>query len=224
MRSQSFSEHLWQLATPTWQAIMRHPFLRELESGTLPMEKFAYYIVQDYHYLAGFGRCAAAALSAAQDTDNARRLLRRVTTPVERPLHGRLFDALGVSTDDVDSSQPAPTNIAYQNHMEVAMRVGGMACGIAALLPCPRIYHEVGKILSEPDDPVFKIWHSTYSEGLLEESTRAWSEHLDDLAATAGPDLLEQMTAAYLTSAQYEHMFWSMAYNLEQWPVGADPH
>ncbi len=219
MNSHSFSEHLWQLAAPTWQGITRHPFLQELEAGTLPRDKFSYYIIQDYHYLAGFGRCAAAALSAAQDTETARRLLRRVTTPVERPLHGKLFDALGVSMGDVDHNRPSPTNVAYQNHMEVAMRLGGMECGVAALLPCPRIYHEVGKILREPEEPVFKIWYSTYAEGLLEESTRAWSEHLDDLAATAGPELIEQMTAAYLTSAQYEHMFWTMAYNLERWPV-----
>ena len=79
---------------------------------------------------------------------------------------------MGLSMEDVVRSHPAPTNVSYQNHMEVAMRVGGMACGVAALLPCPRIYHEVGKILSEPENPVFKIWHSTYSEGLLEESTR----------------------------------------------------
>ena len=224
MSGQLFSDKLWDLASPIWEEIRVHPFLRELEAGTLPMEKFSYYIVQDYHYLAGFGRCAASALSSAPDTDTARRLLLRVTTPVERPLHGRLFEALGVTMDDVEHGCPAPTNLAYQNHMEVAMRVGGMACGVAALLPCPRIYHEVGKILSEPEDPVFKIWQSTYSEGLLEESTRAWSEHLDNLAATAGPELLDLMTEAYLTSAQYEHMFWSMAYNLEQWPVDADAH
>ena len=97
-----------------------------------------------------------------------------------------------------------------------------MACGVAALLPCPRIYHEVGKILSEPDHPVFSIWQSTYSEGLLEESTRAWSDLLDDLAQTAGPVLRDRMTAAYLTSARYEHMFWTMAYNLEQWPPAGE--
>ena len=216
---QPFSDSLWGLAGPTWEAIARHPFLQELEAGILPIEKFSYYIIQDYHYLAGFGRCAAAALSAAQDTETARGLLKRVTTPVERPLHGRLFAALGVSMDEVTRSRPSPTNLAYQDHMEVAMRVGGTACGVAALLPCPRIYHEVGRILSEPDNLVFRIWHSTYAEGLLEESTRAWSELLDDLAETAGPDLRSRMTAAYLTSAQYEHMFWTMAYNLEQWPA-----
>ena len=221
MTEQPFSDHLWQLAQPVWNAIERHPFLAELEAGTLPIQKFRYYIIQDYHYLGGFGRSAAAALSAAPDTETARRLLRRVTTPVERPLHTRLFDALDITADDISDTPPSPTNLAYQNHMEVEMRVGGMACGVAALLPCPRIYHEVGKILSEPDHPVFSIWQSTYSEGLLEESTRAWSDLLDDLAQTAGPALRDRMTAAYLTSARYEHMFWTMAYNLEQWPAGA---
>lgn len=220
MDRQSFSDYLWELAEPVWDAVKRHPFLEELEAGTLPIEKFRYYIIQDYHYLGGFGRTAAAALSAAPDTETARRLLKRVTTPVERPLHASLFEAMGVTANDVSASLPAPTNVAYQDHMEVEMRVGGLACGVAALLPCPRIYHEVGKILREPEHSVFRIWHSTYSGGLLEESTRAWSELLDDLAEEAGPDLRERMTAAYLTSAQYEHMFWTMAYNLEQWPVG----
>jgi thiaminase/transcriptional activator TenA len=220
MIKQTFSDHMWELAQPAWSAIKHHPFLQELESGTLPIRKFRYYIIQDYHYLGGFGRTAAAALSAAPDTETARRLLRRVTTPVERPLHGALFEALGVTDDEVANTMPAPTNLAYQNHMEVAMRVDGMACGVAALLPCPRIYHEVGLILSEPEHPVFKIWQSTYSEGLLEESTRAWSELMDDLARDSGPDLREKMTAAYLTSSRYEHMFWTMAYNLEQWPAG----
>ena len=221
MSEQNFSDYLWELANPVWNAIKRHPFLEELEAGILPIEKFRFYILQDYHYLAGFGRSAAAALSSAPDTETARRLLKRVTTPVERPLHGRLFDALGVTTGVVSLSGPAPTNLAYQNHMEVAMRVDGMACGVAALLPCPRIYHEVGKILSEPDHPVFRMWQSTYSEGILQASTRAWSDMLDDLAHTAGPDMRDRMTAAYLTSVQYEHMFWTMAYNLEQWPMNS---
>ncbi len=220
MGEQSFSDYLWELAQPIWNAVNHHPFLEELEAGTLPLQKFRYYIIQDYHYLGAFGRSAAAALSAAPDTETARRLLRRVTTPVERPLHASLFEALDVSADEVSSSLPAPTNLAYQNHMEVAMRVSGMACGVAALLPCPRIYHEVGKILSKPNHPVFSIWQSTYSEGLLEESTQAWSDLLDDLAQDSGPELRGRMTSAYLTSAQYEHMFWTMAYNLEQWPAG----
>ncbi len=217
MNETAFSERLWRRAQPIWDAISRHPFLLELEAGTLPLENFRYYALQDYAYLAGFGRTAAAALSMAADTPTARRLLRRVSTPVERPLHASLFAALGVSEREAESVAPSPTNLAYQNHMETAMRVDGLGCGVAALLPCPKIYHEVGKILERPDHPVYSVWQASYSEGLLEESAAAWSALLDDLADAAGPTERRRMEEAYLTSARYEHMFWSMAYTMERW-------
>ena len=219
MTNQPFSSYLWRRAAPVWEAVSAHPFLTELQDGTLPIEKFRYYILQDYLYLGAFGRAAAAALSQAPDTETARRLLRRVTTPVERPLHAALFDALGVTEQDAEASTPSPTNLAYMNHIEVAMDMGGLACGVAALLPCPRIYHEVGKILKEPAHPTYRIWQSTYAEGLLEASVAAWSELLDELAQDAGPDTRALMEDAYLTSSRYEYMFWLMAYNMEPWPA-----
>ena len=219
MANQPFSSYLWQQAAPVWEAVSAHPFLAELQDGTLPIEKFRYYILQDYIYLGAFGRAAAAALSQAPDTDSARRLLRRVTTPVERPLHAALFDALGVTEEEAEASTPSPTNLAYMNHIEVSMDMGGLACGVAALLPCPRIYHEVGKILKEPAHPIYKIWQSTYAEGLLEASVAAWSEFVDELAEDAGPDTRAMMEDAYLASSRYEYMFWLMAYNMEPWPA-----
>ena len=99
------------------------------------------------------------------------------------------------------------------------MDVDGLACGVAALLPCPRIYHEVGKILTAPDHPIYKMWQSTYSEGLLEASVAGWSELLDELALEVGPLTRRKMESAYLTSARYECMFWSMGYNRESWPA-----
>ena len=219
MIHESFSSHLWKRASPVWEAVSEHPFLTELQNGTLPVENFRYYIIQDYLYLGAFGRAAAAALSQATDTDSALRLLKRVTTPVERPLHAALFDALDITEDMAEASSPSPTNLAYMNHIEVSMDMGGLACGVAALLPCPRIYHEVGKILKEPAHPTYKIWQATYAEGLLEASVAAWSEFVDELAEDAGPDTRALMGEAYLTSSRYEYMFWSMAYNMERWPA-----
>ena len=219
MYRQPFSSYLWERAYPVWEAISVHPFLSELQDGTLPLQNFRYYIVQDYLYLGAFGRAAASALSQAPNTDTALRLLKRVNTPVERPLHAALFDALDITEEMAESSSPSPTNLAYMNHIEVSMDMGGLACGVAALLPCPRIYHEVGKILREPAHPTYKIWQATYAEGLLEASVAAWSEFVDELAEDAGPDTRALMEEAYLTSSRYEYMFWSMAYNTEDWPA-----
>ena len=219
MPTESFSNSLWQDASRIWGSISKHPFLLALQQGTLPVEKFRFYIIQDYIYLGAFGRAAAAALAMAPDDETARKLLRRVSTPVERPLHTDLFERLGVTAAEVSRTAPAPTNLAYMNHIEVSMDLGGLAVGVAALLPCPRIYHEVGKILQVPPHPVYRAWQSTYADGILEDSTFAWSELVDLFAERTGPETRAAMTRAYLTSARYEFMFWSMAYNLEEWPA-----
>ena len=206
-------------ALPIWESIFTHPFLQEIEAATLPLEKFRYYVEQDYHYLAGFGQVVATALSKAPDTRTLQRLTRRITTPVERPLHGKMFELLEMSEDNVESVALSPTNMAYVNHMQTAASSGGVGEAAAALLPCPWTYHEIGSKISVPEHPIYSYWAAPYREGLLEESTAAWRELVDEFAANGGPAVREAMRSAFITSSRYEFMFWSMAYRMEQWPV-----
>ena len=217
--SDSFSETLRQEAMPIWEAIFAHPFLEEIETATLPLEKFRYYVEQDYHYLAGFGQVVATALSKAPDTLTLRRLTRRITTPVERPLHGKMFDLLEMSEDEVESVTLSPTNTAYINHMQTAASMGGVGEAAAALLPCPWTYHEIGARIEVPEHPIYSYWAEPYHDGLLEESTAAWRELVDEFAESGGPAVRAAMREAFITSSRYEFMFWSMAYSMEQWPV-----
>ena len=217
--AESFSESLRQEALPIWESIFAHPFLEEIEAAELPLEKFRYYVEQDYHYLAGFGQVVATALSKAPDTRTLRRLTRRITTPVERPLHGRMFELLETSEDAVETVPLSPTNMAYINHMQTAASMGGVGEAAAALLPCPWTYHEIGERIAVPEHPVYRYWAQPYRDGLLKESTAAWRELVDEYAANGGPATREAMRSAFITSSRYEFMFWTMAYNMESWPV-----
>ena len=217
--SESFSEILRQEALPIWESIFAHPFLQEIESATLPLEKFRYYVEQDYHYLAGFGQVVATALSKAPDTRTLQRLTRRITAPVERPLHGKMFELLEMSEEEVESVAISPTNMAYVNHMQTAASSGGVGEAAAALLPCPWTYHEIGSKISVPEHPVYSYWAAPYRDGLLEESTAAWRELVDEFAANGGPAVRDAMRSAFITSSRYEFMFWSMAYRMEEWAV-----
>ena len=100
-----FSEQLRAEAEPIWQAIFRHPFLREIKDGTLPLETFQYYLGQDYHYLEGFGRAVAMTLAKAPDADLLQELAHRVMTPVERPLHHQLIEAAGLTMAEVEGAK-----------------------------------------------------------------------------------------------------------------------
>ena len=39
-----------------WLASKHHPFIQQLQAGTLPMATFRDYLIQDHHYLLEFGR------------------------------------------------------------------------------------------------------------------------------------------------------------------------
>ena len=215
----SFSGRRCTAARPIWEAIHRHPFLLELQAGTLPLEKFRFFLAQDWHYLDAFARTVGLLLGRARATPDLERLSPRLLTPVEKPLHRKLFDLAGLTEEAVAAAPIAPTNRAYMNHMLTAAALGSPGEAIAALLPCPWTYDEIGRRLPAVSHPVYGEWAAFYREGFLRESVSAWRSLLDEAAAEAGPFERERLREAFLTSSRYEYAFWEMAYYMETWPV-----
>ena len=52
--AKKFSTQLKKRSDRIWRAIESHAFLRELHAGSLPMNRFTYFILQDYVYLLDF--------------------------------------------------------------------------------------------------------------------------------------------------------------------------
>ena len=59
----SWSRLAWKASYEVYGKILKHPFIKELSAGTLPREKFMYYLGQDALYLKEFGQAMAAAAS-----------------------------------------------------------------------------------------------------------------------------------------------------------------
>ena len=215
----SFSEQLKNEAAPIWRAIFAHPFLREIKDGTLPVEKFRYYLTQDYQYLEGFGRTVVMAMAKAPNSQTLEELSHRVMTPIERPLHHQLLQAADVSMDYINEVGRSPANSAYVNHMLTTASLYGLGPTAAALLPCPWTYHELKDEVGESEHPLYSQWTSFYVAGFLENSVNAWRGFVDAAAEQAGPGELEAMRQAFLVSSRYEYMFWDMAYRMEGWPI-----
>lgn len=214
-----FSQVLRAEAGPIWAAIFAHPFLKELEGGTLPEETFRFYVCQDFRFLEGFARAVAVALSKAPDSETLLLLSKRVPVPVERQMHGKLFSMLDIDEQQAEGVELAPTNRAYINHLVSTATLGSAGDAAAALLPCPWTYHEIGQLLGEIEHPIFRTWASVYQQGFLAESVEAWRWLVDRAAAEAGEGQRRRMHEAFLTSSRYEYMFWEMAYRRETWPV-----
>jgi len=151
--SERFSDSLRATATPIWDAIFRHPFLSQMGAGTLAEETFRFYICQDYHFLEGFARTVAIALSKAPDSEALLLLSKRVPVPIERELHRSLFSMLEMDVGDAEGMEPAPTNRAYINHLLSTATLGSVGDAAAALLPCPWTYHEIGHSCAKQSTP-----------------------------------------------------------------------
>ena len=219
MNGNRFTDTLRSQAWPVWERIFRHPFLEEAKAGTLPPEKFRYYVIQDYKYLSAFARVVAIVLAKSPDSSALELIGRRLVTPVERPLHRKLMPMLGITEEDVRRTPISPTNLAYCNHIISAASLGSWATGIAALLPCPWTYHELGEVVGKIEHPVFGPWSAVYAEGLLEEGVAMWRELLDAAGEAASEEERVAIAEAFVTSSRYEWMFWEMAYRKEGWPV-----
>lgn len=69
----SLFEDLRTDAAAEWEAYTRHDFVEQLGAGTLPLEAFQDYLVQDYLFLVQFARANALAASRSRRLSDIRR-------------------------------------------------------------------------------------------------------------------------------------------------------
>ena len=219
----SFAEDIEQKALPIRQAILAHPFITGVGDGTLPVEKFKYYVIQDYAYLIDYSRVLAIASARAPDLETmcwfARLLDETLNTEME--LHRSYCAKFGISREDLEGTRTAPTTIAYTSFLLKVAHQGTFGELVASLLPCQWGYWEIGEHLAglgEPKEaPLYCQWIQMYTSPEFAALARSIRALADRLGQGAGSAELAAMDEAYLTSLRFEHRFWEMAYTLEDW-------
>jgi thiaminase/transcriptional activator TenA len=94
----------WEL----WVKDLDHPFVVELYSGTLPLEKFKYYVLQDYNYLITMVRILSLLAAKAPTLELSRLALELAygTVTGEMENYERLLSALDMTIDDAIKAKP----------------------------------------------------------------------------------------------------------------------
>lgn len=219
-----FSDKLRRQADSIWRAIHAHPFLDELHAGTLPMDRFTYFILQDYLYLLDFAQvlCLGGAKSPNLNTLEIFTRHALIAVEVERDFHATFGRSLGFSQRQLDAAPKAPITEAYTRHLQAVARGGSLGEIVAAVLPCYWIYGEVGKRLykNRPRSPkIYREWIETYASEGYWKPVREQIRLVNVLGASAKSDEKKLMRAHFLLSSRYEFLFWDQAYRLEEWPV-----
>jgi len=220
----SFYDTLRRDTDEIFEAIFRHPMVVELCAGTLPEQKWAYYLCQDYQYLRDFKQALGLALVQVDTPREIFDWIDRISglADLEAKRHLTWARRLGLTEDDLLSAEPDPMALVYRQHMLLAAHrsLGEL---LAALVPCPATYMEIADRAVEriPDHPIYGEWVRSYSYLNPEISARRawWGRTLDRLAEAASPRELQRMHTNFVRSCKYEWMFWDMAYHMRGWPV-----
>lgn len=221
--AQSFSDEVWNDNLDTYHAILEHPFLREMQDGTLGREVFAAYLIQDAHYLNTFARALHVMADKAPRAEWARRLRADADASLaeERRLHDRLLKAYGVDADAVAAMEPSADAFAYANYLVATAHDRPFGEAVAALMPCYWIYWEVGKALvgRGSPDPVYRAWITAYASPGYGDSVMSYLDIANAVAAAASVTEREAMKSHFRRASRYEWMFWDSAYHRRGWPL-----
>jgi thiaminase/transcriptional activator TenA len=221
--AESFSDHLRRLAEPIWAAQHAHPFVCGIGDGSLSLDKFRFWVRQDYLYLIDYARVFAAGAMRAPDLDSMTTFadLLHATLKTEMDLHRSYAAEFGMSLTELERERKAPTTQGYTDFLLRVATLGDFAEFAAALLPCMWGFCEVGETLAArgmPADPRYAKWIAMYSAPEFAELARWCRELVDKLGTDAPAPVRARMEEAFLTSSRYELAFWGMAWTLERWP------
>ncbi len=213
-----WSEQAWQSIEAIYLSILKMPFIKELSNGTLPQNKFQFYMMQDSLYLEHFGRALALIGAKADDIIDALTYMRFAENAivVENALHEFYFMDFGIS--DKGSIQPVCHHYIHFLKSTAAFEVAEIA--MAATLPCFWFYKNVGDHIianHRSSDNPYQKWIQTYGGEDFALAVKNAVAICDRVAESATASTRTRMTEAFITASRMEYKFWDAAYKLKTW-------
>ena len=220
----SLSDELRRAADPIWEAQHRHPFVRGIGDGSLDLERFRFWVRQDYRFLIEYARMLALGAARAPDLETMRRLadLAQATLGEEMDLHRAYAGELGISAEELEAEPMAPTTRGYTDFLVRTAAHEDFPDLVAALLPCMWGFSEIGRRLAaagRPSDQRYARWIEMYSSDEFAELAAWCRTLLDRVGGELSPARRERLGEVFMTSSRYELSFWHMAWQRERWPA-----
>ncbi|MBL7711104.1 MAG: thiaminase II [Chitinophagaceae bacterium] len=214
----NWSESAWEQVQPIYQRIISMPFIRELMNGSLEPEKFRFYISQDSIYLEHFGKALALIAARAEQVEDTLAFIAFAQNAiiVEQSLHESYFKEFAVAGKGM--AQPACHH--YIHFLKSTAALETVAVGMAAVLPCFRIYKAVGDHIVQHqagDSNPYQQWIDTYGGEAFAQAVQQAIMICDRIAGTANERTRAGMTDAFITASRLEYDFWDGAYQLRKW-------
>jgi thiaminase/transcriptional activator TenA len=177
------AELLWQENQDLAIACLKNPFVQGIGDGTLPENKFAYYIGQDAFFLEAFARAYSVAAAKATDWQGFG-VFHALADGVlqELQLHGGYAAKWGV---DLQTVQPGSATRRYTDFLLATAWSQEVGITAAAMLPCMKLYSFLGHGLAQGGTPEHRYtdWIRTYSSDQFDPLVQQLEELAQQYAA-----------------------------------------
>jgi thiaminase/transcriptional activator TenA len=230
------AQSLWDAAADLIKITETHPFLIAMIDGTLHLDNFRYYVIQDALYLTDFRFCLETLASKMKlemtDDDSTYKeasiqLVKQLAIgneESEKELHRSFFTQWDIDDSDATSM---PNTLLYTSYMMRVVSTRPYAEGMAVILPCYWVYMHVGKCMLKLREELGTSvtrpaqsdqWIDTYASDEFEKVVHSFIELVDKAAKEADEETLCKMKEHFGMCCKLEYMFWTQAETLMKWP------
>ena len=215
-------DDLFTAAKPLWDSQLEHPFVRGLGDGSLQLERFRRWILQDYLYLKEFSRIFAWAVAKADRLESMGWYAKvlNLTLNTEMSLHRDYAKRFGLTGEDLETAPMWPTTRAYTDFLVRTSADGDMPDLLAALLPCAWGYVYIARRLAEaprPRDQRYADWIEQYASDEFAAAAEWLKRELNRTGGMLGSEKRARLVDLFVLSSRYEWQFWEMCWRGEEW-------
>lgn len=213
------SQRLFKEVETIWNSYYEHPFVKELGEGSLPEEKFRFYMIQDYIYLLDYARVFALGVVKSKEE----RYMRKFSEfeygilNTEMSVHKHYCEELGITEAEITAAKASLANISYTNYMLWVGQNQGSLELLATILACSWSYELIGKELAKryslEGNPYAK-WIEGYSSKEYEELSQDIINMLDEMGEGCSEEVFENLKEIFVNCSRYEYLFWDMSYEM----------
>ncbi|KAL1976837.1 hypothetical protein VTN31DRAFT_3119 [Thermomyces dupontii] len=204
---------------PVWKEFTEHDFVEGLGDGTLPLERFKEYLIQDYLYLTHFARSNALAAYKAQNMESiaaSAKIVMHIKTEME--LHLNYCASFGITREEMERTPEKQACTAYSRYiLDIGQSQDWLALQVA-LAPCLIGYGMIAQRLynqykhSDTSKNRYWKWVMNYVADDYVEAVKTGSALLEKDMPTVSPARLEELVTIFRETTKLEIAFWDMGW------------
>ena len=214
------TDRLYENVKDIWEEYYTHPFIMGMKDGTLPKEKFRFYLIQDYLYLLDYAKVFALGVVKSNEEYLMREFALQVNYILngEMTIHNEYVRRLGINPEEFDTAKRRFATIGYTNYMLAVAHQESALEILVAILACSWSYKLIGENISGVsgaiDHPFYGAWIQGYSDDAYRQSNQTILDLVNRAGANVTPEQESHLIEIIRTCSRFEYHFWDMGWNM----------